>query len=94
MNEPLPSDIFKLAGMDIPPDTRVTALSPPGGLGYYIWDGKKIELIDGHPDVPRASSNRRKVLLGISIVCAVIAAALCCRDYYRRKEANPGNDTP
>ncbi len=39
LNEPLPPDVFKLAGMDIPPKTAVVGYRKEG-LSY--WDGKTI----------------------------------------------------
>jgi hypothetical protein len=85
LNEPLAADAFKLAGMNIPPDTLIAGLHDPRGL--LFWDGKEIVPESALPGDEYASgpATRRWLLLANAVFFAGVAAFLLWRYRLQRR---------
>jgi hypothetical protein len=89
-NEPIPSQTFKLLGMDIPPKTPMS-VHTPGDNGIYYWDGKKIAPVERKTEpkevdkAPEDASPRRNGMATLSVSFGLLGAIAVGAYCYRVK---------
>jgi hypothetical protein len=86
LNEALPTEVFKIAGMGIPKGTPVTGL--PNARGSRSWDGETaVPLPKTQPEPEAAAPDwKRRLLLGTSVACAGFAGFFIWRALLRKRQ--------
>jgi hypothetical protein len=83
LNEPLPADTFRLAGMDIPVGWPISGYRLEG---MSTWDGKEIEAKEppAPPLAPVPRNSGWKLAVG-AILLAIVAAMAIWRSFRKQK---------